>query len=135
MIIYTNKQTYTNRTMTITTCMNTFIALACGKIKTPAPTLCDDILGLIGQQVELIRNRQKHEQQMVYVLIAIEKTGGWNKWHYEPDAGCGQIEWLMAPDGGELFNGNDDIGISWDDVLENEPFWLDELLEAERSYY
>jgi hypothetical protein len=120
--------------MTITTCMNTFIARAGGKIETPAPTLCNDLLELIGQQVELFRNRQKHEQHMAPVLQSITSTGGWNNWHRTPDDDP-PMEWLMAPDGGEWENGNEYIGISWDDVLENEPFWLDELLEAERSYY
>ena len=108
--------------------MNTIVSQVGETNENKEHTLCDDILRLIGKQVELIRNRLEHQQNMTSVLQSIQQTGGWGKWHYNPE----------CPDriaDGCLGDKNDDIGIPWYEVINyKKSFWLSELLVAECSY-
>lgn len=116
--------------MTITTSMNTFIARAGGKIETPKlPN--DLIMGIIKLADG---GKTTHEHKMVPVLQSIKQTGGWFNWHEpEDDLEEHPMECIVTG-GGVLEYGNDDVGKSWDQVLDGKCPWMWELLKAELSY-
>ena len=119
--------------MPITTSINTFIARAGGKIETPK--LPNDLI------INIIKladgGKTTHKQKMLPVIQSIKQTGGWNNWHKE-EGDEAPMEWMLNPMcGGKWYNGNDDVGISWDEVIlsnQGKSFWMDELLEAEMCY-
>ena len=130
--------------MVITTSINTFISRAGGKIeKTPykAPELCFDLMEMVGKQVQLFRIKHEHQKKMFPVFESIKQTGGWNNWHknYDEELRCLEtppMAWLVEPWGEGCYTmGQWRVGISWENVLENEPWWLFELFEAEEVYY
>ena len=112
--------------MTITTSMNTFIIRAGGKIETPK--LPNELIMGIIKLADGGKNT--HEHKMVPVLQSIKQTGGWFNWHEpEDDLEEHPMEWITS--GGEM---DDDLGKSWDQVLDGKCPWMWELLKAELLY-
>jgi hypothetical protein len=90
-----------------------------------APTLCFDLMEMVGKQVEEVRAKQQHKVKMLDVLDDIEWTGGWHNWHHDDDQEP-PIEWLI-------------YNVEWGaEIVDNNPagaFWLWELLAAEIVNY
>ena len=123
--------------MVITTSINTFISRAGGKIE--IPKLSNDLIMGIIKLAD--GGKTTHQRKMLPVLQSIKQTGGWNNWHkkYDEEQELWEtppMEWLVEPwNDGCYTLGQWSRGISWEDVLETQPFWLHELLDAEDVYY
>ena len=100
-------------------------AQATNKAPYKAPTLCFDLMEMVGKQVEEVRAKHQHKVKMLQVLDDIEITGGWHGGGVDEDEEP-PLEWLIY---------NDE---EWENIVDNNPagaFWLYELLEAEIINY
>mgnify|MGYP003656151853 CR=1 FL=1 len=92
-----------------------------------APTLCFDLMEMVGKQVDLLRIKQEHKKNISPVLESIKQTGGWTMWHFDEDQEP-PIEWC-------IYGHIDGV---WGDIVDNNPagaFWIHELLDAEIENY